>query len=81
MKNLIVLLSIALLSSCTSSEPKKEIKSDAGLINETVVKNTIDTVKTAKPAADLILLSKGVKHAASLWRKEDGSEADFTKFV
>lgn len=81
MKNLIVLLSIALLSSCTSSEPKKEVKSDAGLINETVVKNTIDTVKTAKPAADLILLSKGVKHAASLWRKEDGSEADFTKFV
>jgi hypothetical protein len=81
MKNLIVLLSIALLSSCTSSEPKKEVKSDAGLINETIVKNTIDTVKTAKPAADLIMLSKGVKHAASLWRKEDGSEADFTKFV
>jgi hypothetical protein len=81
MKNLIVLLSIVLLSSCTTTEPKKEVKSDAGLISETIVKNTIDSVKKVQPVADLTLLTKGVKHAASLWRKEDGSEADFTKFI
>jgi hypothetical protein len=81
MKNLILLLSIALLSACTTSEPKKEVKTDAGLINETIVMNTVDSVKIGQPAADLTLLTKGVKHAASLWRKEDGSEADFTKFV
>jgi hypothetical protein len=81
MKNLIVLLSMAILSACTTSEPKKEMKTDAGLVNETIVMNTIDSVKIEQPAADLTLLSKGVKHAASLWRKEDGSEADFTKFV
>ncbi len=81
MKNLIVLLSIALLSACTTTEPKKEVKSDAGLINETTVTSTIDSVKIGQPKADLTLLTKGVKHAASLWRKEDGSAADFTKFV
>ena len=81
MKNLIILLSFAVLSACTTSEPKKEVKNDAGLINETIVKNTIDTVKKVQPGADLTILTKGVKHAASLWRKEDGSEADFTKFV
>ncbi len=31
--------------------------------------------------ADPVLLEKGLKHAASLWRAEDGSSQDFLEFV
>jgi hypothetical protein len=53
----------------------------AALLNESTIKNIIDSVKAAQPTADLNLLKKGVKHAASLWRKEDGTPAAFSAFV
>jgi hypothetical protein len=81
MKKFIVLLSIAVLTNCSSPENKKEVVSSAGYINETTVKAVTDTVKAVQPAVDLNLLKKGVKHAASLWRPTDGTPSDFSNFV
>jgi hypothetical protein len=81
MKNFIVCFSIAVLTACSSPETKKEPVTATGFINETVVKAAVDTVKTASPSADLSLLEKGVKHAATLWRATDGTQSDFTGFV
>jgi len=39
-----------------------------------------DTLKQKKEVQDLDRIGKGVKHAASLWRIEDGSAADFAAF-
>ncbi|TAL62869.1 MAG: hypothetical protein EPN88_12825 [Bacteroidetes bacterium] len=81
MKKIQYLVALVILTSCTSTVTKKEIVSTAGFINENTAKAIIDTAKSAHPAADLKLLEKGVKHAASLWRQEDGTTADFSEFV
>jgi hypothetical protein len=81
MKRLIYLTIIAVLVSCTSNETNKKTTTSDVLISETVVKTAVDSVKAIFPSADLILLEKGVKHAASLWRSADGSSSDFIGFV
>lgn len=80
MKKTIFLL-LSILVACTSTEQKKEPLTSSAFINETVVASTTDSIKALQPAADPVLLEKGVKHAASLWRQEDGSPTDFTKFA
>ena len=44
------------------------------------INQTIDTLKLNKKIKDSDRLAKGVKHAASLWRNEDGSATDFSIF-
>ncbi|MCX6328482.1 MAG: hypothetical protein NTZ85_03060 [Bacteroidia bacterium] len=80
MKKLIILL-LGFLIACTAQETKKVAVTASSFINEIVIKSAIDSIKVAQPAADLTLLEKGVKHAASLWRAEDGTPADFSEFV
>ncbi|MCX6320994.1 MAG: hypothetical protein NTX93_04205 [Bacteroidia bacterium] len=80
MKNVLISL-VVIVTACSSPETKKEAVSVAGFINETTVKAVADTVKATQPAADLNLLEKGVKHAASLWREGDGTPVDFSEFV
>jgi hypothetical protein len=53
----------------------------AAFIGEPVVTATVDRVIAEQPGADRSLLEKGVRHAASLWRSEDGSASEFTDFV
>ncbi|MCU0462122.1 MAG: hypothetical protein MUF36_08930 [Bacteroidales bacterium] len=77
----ILLLLITLFIACTTTETKKASADSEGLINETIISAVVDAVKSSQPAADQALLGKGVKHAASLWRAEDGSASDFTEFV
>lgn len=81
MKNGLIIIFLAILTSCTSTEKKKVTVASAAYITETNVKAIFDSVKAELSAADLYLLEKGVKHAASLWRKEDGTLADFSEFV
>ncbi|HLP72258.1 MAG TPA: hypothetical protein VK155_05090 [Bacteroidales bacterium] len=69
----------ALLTACTSTETKKEVTATAGFINENIVAMAVDTSKAT--GTDQSLLEKGVRHAASLWRTEDGTQQDFIKFV
>jgi len=81
MKKFLPFLLLAVLTNCSTHEPKKENTESVGYISETTVKGVIDTVKASQPASDMRLLEKGVKHAASLWRQEDGTNRDFSEFI
>jgi hypothetical protein len=81
MKTVLIFISILFLTACSSTGIKKQPIRSAGFINETTIKSIIDSASLANPDADRILLEKGVKHAASLWRAEDGTAADFSVFV
>lgn len=81
MKKILLIISLAILTACTSTVTRKPVVSTAQFINEIKVKSIIDTLRSGQPAAVSDLIEKGVKHAASLWRKEDGSESDFSEFV
>lgn len=81
MKNILFFLLIGLLSACNSPETKKMATGDTAFVDEPFLKAVIDTIKLAQPAAGQVLLEKGVRHAASLWRKEDGTPSDFKEFV
>ena len=72
---------MAILTACSTKNTNKDNIKSPSLINEATVKAVIDTVKAAQPASDLKLHEKGVRHAASLWRQEDGTEANFSVFV
>ncbi|HSO77476.1 MAG TPA: hypothetical protein VLQ76_02830, partial [Bacteroidales bacterium] len=80
MKKIFILM-IAAMSACSSPVGKQEAAPAAGFIDEAAVKRAIDSVKVVQPAADILQLEKGVKHAASLWRTEDGDAKDFKTFV
>lgn len=69
-----------ILAACSSVDKKAPV-SDAAFIDETVIKSAIAGVQKAQPSADAWLLEKGVRHAASLWRAEDGTTEEFSKFV
>ena len=53
----------------------------AAFISDVTQKAAIDSVKAIHPDVNMFLLEKGVKHAASLWRKEDGTPEEFITFV
>lgn len=72
---------MALVMTACSTHVKKGGDPATTFIGETVIKATIDRVVEEQPAADKHLLEKGVRHAASLWREEDGTAAEFTEFV
>jgi hypothetical protein len=81
MKKIILFIFLVILAGCTSNISKKEAAITTSPINETTIKAIVDTVISVQPAADKTLLEKGVKHAGSLWRQEDGTSSDFSEFV
>ncbi|MFN2337017.1 MAG: hypothetical protein ABR560_08610, partial [Bacteroidales bacterium] len=68
------------LAACSTPE-KKGNESVAGFLDETVIKGSVEKVIEVQPSADPLLLEKGVRHAASLWRSDDGTPAEFSEFV
>ena len=72
---------MAIVMTACSTPAKKGGEAGTAFIGETVVKTTVDRVVAEQPAADLQLLEKGVRHAASLWREEDGTAEEFAGFV
>jgi|WetSurMetagenome_2_1015567.scaffolds.fasta_scaffold00002_22 hypothetical protein len=80
MKKIFLLIIAAAIVSCTSTETKKA-EVNASFITDAVVSAAIDSVTNSQAVADPALLEKGVKHAASLWRLEDGTTDDFVAFV
>jgi hypothetical protein len=72
---------MVVVTACSSPVSKKEAATGAAYINEAAVKSSVDAIRAAQPAADTILLEKGVTHAASLWRAEDGTPEEFAEFV
>ena len=80
MKKIFILM-IAAITACSTPVSRKDTAPAAGFIDEATVKAAIDSVRAVSPASDLFLLDKGVRHAASLWRPEDGSAEEFSAFV
>jgi hypothetical protein len=76
----IFLIMTAILAACSPVD-KKLPASGAGFIDEAVIKSTVDNIKQAQPSADAYMLEKGVRHAASLWRAEDGTAEEYSKFA
>lgn len=72
---------IPLLAACSQAETKKEPAVNVSYINESTVTAAIDSVKASQAIDDQQLLEKGVKHAASLWRQEDGTPQEFVSYV
>ncbi|TKG96683.1 hypothetical protein EYV94_03580 [Puteibacter caeruleilacunae] len=64
------MVSIGQLSAKTNNSP----------ISEKAVEHAISTLKSTYPSADAELIKRGVNHAASLWRSEDGSIEEFKTF-
>ncbi len=72
---------MAMIMTACSSPGKKAGDTATAFIGEPVVTATVDRMMGEQQTADRLLLEKGVRHAASLWREEDGNAAEFTEFV
>ena len=81
MKKLIFIISVIVFAACSSPKNKKEAVTSAAFIDQSAIAAATDSVKVDQPSADPVLLDKGIKHAASLWRAEDGTTDEFIKFV
>jgi len=81
MKKYIMLLLI--LAAGCSPQKKGEQKSESSMlsINDATITSLTESIMAEKPGADKQLLEKGLRHAASLWRSEDGTAAEFSDFV
>jgi len=80
MKKYLILLLLS-LAACSSPVTKEKNAGNSAFIDENTVNVLIDSVKLMNPSANQTLLKKGITHAASLWRAEDGTSADFSTFV
>lgn len=79
MKKLLLFFPI-ILFACSSPQTEKKPAAEA-FINEKTITAAIDSIRVLSKNADAILLEKGVRHAASLWRAEDGTPGEFVTFV
>ena len=76
----IMIILFAGFAACTGPTQQKSNTVTGFQIPETTVNLIIDSLKQKAGITNLPRLEKGVKHAASLWRAEDGTSADFTTF-
>ena len=76
MKKLLFLIIIAAAAACSSDNTRNKLPATTQVIDQATVNETIESIKTSQPSADPFLLGKGVMHAASLWRMEDGTTAN-----
>lgn len=80
MKKYIMLL---LIIAVGCSPQKKGEKSGSAMqaIDDATITTLMGSITADMPGADTRLLEKGIRHAASLWRQEDGTAAEFSDFV
>src|SRR4030042_3556595 len=81
MKKVLFLIAIAVLTACSPKETSNKGADTAQFIDEITVSAAVQNIKAAQPDAVQALLEKGVSHAGSLWRAEDGTPAEFSDFV
>lgn len=80
MKNLWILLVVILFLSACVEESKQQEMEEVANISKATVNSTIDALLVQFGSEVKEDASRGVKHAASLWRNVDGSEDDFKSF-
>jgi len=81
MKKILFTAAIVLLAACSSDKKESRPSASSMYIDETSISSIVQNVKSSNPGADAERLEKGVKHAASLWRAEDGTPEGFADFV
>jgi len=80
MKRSLILILLT-LAACTSPVTMEKAADGSAFIGQNTVNVITDSIKLINPSADQTLLEKGIAHAASLWRAEDGTPAEFSVFV
>jgi hypothetical protein len=80
MRKLLLILFVV-LASCSSPPGLKKPVQSALFISAAVQKAAVDSMMAANPGVNKYLLEKGIRHASSLWRKEDGTSDEFIKFA
>jgi hypothetical protein len=79
-KNFIFILACVVMSTaCQPTEKKTTTPPDQG-ISEATIAEAVKAIESKIEGAQPGLIEKGVKHAASLWRNNDGTSADFVRF-
>jgi len=81
MKKILFTAAIVLLAACSSDKKESRPSASSMYIDETSISSIVQNVKSSNPGADAEHLETGVKHAASLWRAEDGTPEGFADFV
>lgn len=77
----IVFLILIVLTACSSPGKREPGDAKSSFISQNTIIMLIDSMKIMYPDADHVLMEKGIRHAASLWRSEDGNQTDFTSLV
>ncbi len=75
-----MILLFAGIAACSAPKKNEEPPKSANFIADQTINATIDNLKAKFGDSKVALFTKGVKHAASLWRAEDGAATDFTSF-
>jgi len=79
-KSIVIILSLVVLAftQCTTTTDNKV--ADQKNINDQVIEKTQKALVEKNGSENEELISRGVKHAASLWRASDGTPEEFEKF-
>ncbi len=80
-KSFVIILSVVALIfvQCTNTAIDNKV-SDQKNINDQVIENTQKALSEKYGSENEELISRGVKHAASLWRTSDGTTSEFENF-
>jgi len=78
-KNFVIIVAFTLMLASCQTKPEKMEKPVVGITAETVGQ-AVKAIADKNNLSNTEIVEKGVKHAASLWRTEDGTTEDFTKF-
>lgn len=79
-KNFIFILACVVMNTaCQPTEKRTNTPPDQG-ISEATIAEAVKAIEDKIAGAQSGIIEKGVKHAASLWRNNDGAPADFVKF-
>ena len=78
MKKLII--GIVVLAAIACSNQNLNNQSTVANITSSTINETIESIETIKTINNVEQLKRGVMHAASLWRSDDGSSEDFKTY-
>ena len=76
----IILACVVMTTACKPTEKEKSGASIPFKIPEASIQEAIKALESKTDGTKSALIEKGIKHAASLWRENDGSATDFVKF-
>ena len=73
---MMIVAAVLLLTACGTKKNNENMSS----IQEKTIQATIDSVLSKTSVADTGFLNKGVRNAASFWKKEDGTSEEFQAY-